>query len=158
MSHLHRVTVRFLLEEDGAVVTEYGMLIVIVLISLLSLAAIPRFAVANGKRQMQSAKMRVAAAAATARAAAIQKGQQVRFMIKSNRVTVIAAATDTIALISPVPLDTLYKVKTSVADSLVVNFTSRGFAALDGAQTITLTRSGIPTDSVVITKTGMVQQ
>lgn len=141
------------------------MLIVIVMISLLSIVAIPRFAVANGKRHMQSAKMRVAAAAATARAAAIQKGQQVRFMIKSNRVTVIAITPpkDTITLISPVPLDTLYNVRASWSgslptDSVVVNFSSRGFAALDGAQTITLKRNGVPTDSVVITKTGMVQQ
>jgi type II secretory pathway pseudopilin PulG len=131
----------------------------IVMISLLSLVVVPRFAVANGKRHMQSAKMRVAAAAATARAAAIQKGQQVRFMIKSNRVTVIAAAKDTITLISPVPLDTLYKVTASgFTDSLVVNFSARGFAALDAGTTITLKRPGVPTDSVVITKTGMVQQ
>ncbi len=135
------------------------ILIVIVMISVLSIVAIPRFAVANGRRHMQSAKMRVAAAAATARAAAIQKGQPVRFMIKSNRVTVIAAAKDTITLISPVPLDTLYKVTaTGFTDSLVVNFSSRGFAALDNATTITLKRPGVPTDSVVITKTGMVQQ
>jgi len=137
---------------------------VIVMISVLSIVAIPRFAVANGRRHMQSAKMRVSAAAATARAAAIQKGQQVRFMIKNNRVTVIAASTDTVTLISPVPLDTLYKVQASgssftpTSDSLVVNFSSRGFAALDNATTITLKRNGIPTDSVVITKTGMVQQ
>ena len=131
----------------------------IVMISLMSIVAIPRFAVANGRRHMQSAKMRVAAAAATARAAAIQKGQPVRFMIKSNRVTVIAAAKDTIVLISPVPLDTLYKVTASgFTDSLVVNFSSRGFATLDGATTITLKRPGGPPDSVVITTTGMVQQ
>jgi prepilin-type N-terminal cleavage/methylation domain-containing protein len=136
------------------------MLIVIVMISLLSIVAIPRFAVANGKRHMQSAKMRVAAAAATARAAAIQKGMPVRFMIKSNRVTVIAAAKDTITLISPVPLDTLYgvRVTSGITDSLVVNFSSRGFAALDAGTTIMLKRNGVPADSVVITKTGMVQQ
>ena len=136
------------------------MLIVIVMISLLSIVAIPRFAVANGKRHMQSAKMRVAAAAATARAAAIQKGMPVRFMIKNNRVTVIAAAKDTITLISPVPLDTLYgvRVTSGITDSLVVNFSSRGFAALDGGTTIMLKRNGVPADSVVITKTGMVQQ
>ena len=38
MSQLHRVAVRFLLEEDGAVVTEYGMLIVIM---VLGLAGVP---------------------------------------------------------------------------------------------------------------------
>jgi len=111
---------------------------------------------------MQSAKMRVAAAAATARAAAIQKGQQVRFMIKSNRVTVVVITPpkDTVKLISPVPLDTLYDVKaTGFTDSLVVNFSARGFAlGFDNSTVITLTRSGVPTDSVVLTRTGMVQQ
>ena len=34
MSQLHRVAVRFLLDEDGAVVTEYGMLIVIMVLGL----------------------------------------------------------------------------------------------------------------------------
>jgi len=138
------------------------ILIVIVMISVLSIVAIPRFAVANGKRQMQSAKMRVATAAATARAAAIQKGQQVRFMIKSNRVTVVVITPpkDTVKLISPVPLDTLYNVKaTGFTDSLVVNFSARGFAlGFDNSTVITLTRSGVPTDSVVLTRTGMVQQ
>ena len=138
------------------------ILIVIVLISLLSLAAIPRFAIANGRRHMQSAKMRVAAAAATARAAAIQKGQQVRFMIKSNRVTVVVITPpkDTVKLTPAIPLDTLYNVKaTGFIDSLVVNFSARGFAlGFDNSTVITLTRSGVPTDSVVLTRTGMVQQ
>jgi prepilin-type N-terminal cleavage/methylation domain-containing protein len=138
------------------------ILIVIVMISLLSIVAIPRFAVANGRRHMQSAKMRVAAAAATARAAAIQKGQPVRFMIKSNRVTVIAITppTDTIKLISPVPLDTLYKVTAGgFTDSLVVNYSARGFAVgFDNSTKITLKRPGVPDDSVMITRTGMVQQ
>jgi Flp pilus assembly pilin Flp len=34
MKQLHRVTMRFLLEENGAVVTEYGMLIVIMVLGL----------------------------------------------------------------------------------------------------------------------------
>jgi Flp pilus assembly pilin Flp len=34
MSQLHRVAGRFLLEENGAVVTEYGMLIVIMVLGL----------------------------------------------------------------------------------------------------------------------------
>lgn len=139
------------------------ILIVIVMISVLALVAIPRFAVANGRRHMQSAKMRVGAAAATARAAAIQKGQSVRLMIKSNRVTVIAIVPpkgDTVTLVSPVPLDTLYNVKAGgFTDSLVVNYSARGFAVnVDAAKVITLTRSGVPDDSVVITRTGMVQQ
>ena len=44
---------------------------------------------------MESASMRVAAAPSTARQAAIQKGQPVRFRIKPISVTVIAAVADT---------------------------------------------------------------
>ena len=40
------------------------MLIVIVMISVLALVAIPRFATGNAKRHMESARMRVAAAIA----------------------------------------------------------------------------------------------
>ena len=136
------------------------MLIVIVMIAVLALVAVPRFALGNGRRNLEAARMRVAAGIATARQAAIQKGQPVRFMIKSNRVTVIAAAKDTVTLMSPAPLDTLYGVRAGgFNDSLVVNFSARGFAVgFDAATKITLQRSGVPDDSVVITKTGMVQR
>jgi len=136
------------------------ILIVIVMISVLALVAVPRFALANGKRHMESARMRVAAGIATARQAAIQKGQPVRFMIKNNRVTVIAEAKDTLTLMSPVPLDTLYDIRAGgFTDSLVVKFSSRGFAVgLSNAVTVTLRRNGVPDDSVVITRTGMVRR
>ena len=133
------------------------ILIVIVMISLLSLVAIPRFASANGKRHMESARMRIAAALATARQAAIQKGEPVHFVIKANRVRVrrLAGTTD---LISPVPLDTLYKVTvTNVTDSLGIDFSARGFSTNGGA-VIRLRRSGVPDDSVLVSKTGMVQR
>ena len=134
------------------------ILIVIVMISLLALVAIPRFALANGKRHMESARMRIAAGLATARAAAIQKGESVRFQIQANRVTVrrVAGTTD---LISPVPLDTLYKVTVSgVTSPFNVDFTARG-CAKDGARTaIILSRPGVANDSVVVTVTGMVQR
>jgi prepilin-type N-terminal cleavage/methylation domain-containing protein len=132
------------------------ILIVIVMISLLALVAIPRFATANGKRHMESARMRVAAALATARQAAIQKGQTVQFRITSNRVTVRAAGPDATNLVSPVPLDTLYKVYVDSDYSL--DFTARGFMIPSAAQTITLTRSDVATDYVKVSKTGMVQR
>ena len=135
------------------------ILIVIVLISVLALVAIPRFATANGKRHVESARMRVAAAVATARQAAIQKGQTVQFKIAGNRVTVKRTGTDTTNLVSPVPLDTLYKVAVSnVSDPFIIDFSARGFASLSGTATIRLGRTGVATDSVVILKTGMVQR
>jgi prepilin-type N-terminal cleavage/methylation domain-containing protein len=136
------------------------LLIVIVMISLLALVAVPRFATANGRRHMESARMRVAAGVATARAAAIQKGQNVTFRISAHRATVfMVTGPDTLFLMSPVPLDTLYRVRAGgFVDPLLVDFSSRGFANLDNAVTISLQRTGVPNDSVVVTKTGMVQR
>jgi len=135
------------------------ILIVIVMVSLLALVAIPRFATANGKRQMESARMRVSAALATARAAAIQKGYPVRFQMSSNRVTVKRDTTGATNIISPVPLDTLYKVSATAVgftDPFDVVFSGRGFSNVGSTATIRLSRSGVPDDSVVISKTGMV--
>jgi prepilin-type N-terminal cleavage/methylation domain-containing protein len=132
------------------------ILIVIVMISLLALLAIPRFATANGKRHMESARMRIAAAIATARAAAIQKGEIVTFKIENDSVTV-KAGSDATDLVSPVPIKTLYSVSTNGSD-YTISFTSRGFATLGAKTVINLTRPGVPGDSVVIRKTGMVQR
>jgi prepilin-type N-terminal cleavage/methylation domain-containing protein len=133
------------------------ILIVIVMISLLALFAIPRFATANSKRHMESARMRVAAALATARAAAIQKGQTVQFKIATNRVTVkVKGTSDTTDLVSPIPLRTLYSVQTD--GDYTIDFTARGFAILGSRTPIKLSRPGLPDDSVVVTKTGMVQR
>ena len=135
------------------------ILIVVVLISLLALVAIPRFASASGKRNVESARMRVAAGLATARAAAIQKGETVRFRIAANRVTVrrLAGTTD---LMSPVPLDTLYKVTVgNVSDPFNVDFSARGFGSHSAASTtIRFSRPGVPDDSVMVTSTGMVMR
>ena len=68
----HRLT-----RHDRPGFTLPEMLIVIVMISVLALFAVPRFTSANGKRHMESARMRIAAALVTARQAAIQKGETV---------------------------------------------------------------------------------
>jgi prepilin-type N-terminal cleavage/methylation domain-containing protein len=135
------------------------ILIVIVLISVLALVAIPRFATANGKRHMESARMRVAAALATARAAAIQKSYPVVFQIDQNRVTVKRDTTGATNIISPVPLDTLYKVKVSgYTNPLIIKFTARGFATYGSRLAIILSRPGVADDSVVVMPTGMVMR
>ena len=131
------------------------ILIVVVIISVLALAIIPRFASTTGKRHMESSRMRIAAGLATARQAAIQRGQTVTFQIAANRVRVIGAPPDT-NLMSPVPLDTLYRVRTGADVS--IQFSSRGFANLMTPEKIVLKRNGLADDSVVVTKTGMVQR
>ena len=131
------------------------ILIVIVIISMVALVAIPRVSSTTGKRHMESSRMRIAAGLATARQAAIQRGQTVTFQIAAHRVRVIGAAPDT-NLMSPVPLDTLYRVRTG--GNVSIEFSSRGFANLVGPEKIILKRAGLADDSIVVTKTGMVQR
>ncbi|MDF2776194.1 MAG: hypothetical protein K0S86_5695 [Geminicoccaceae bacterium] len=132
------------------------MLIVIVMISVLALLAVPRFTAANGRRHMESARMRIAAALATARQAAIQKGESVEFKISQNRVTVYTVKAPADTLISPAPLDTLYKVE---ADDRTVTFSARGFANLPNPENyIVLSRSGVADDTVTVSRIGMVKQ
>ena len=135
------------------------ILIVIVMISLISLVAIPRFATGNGRRNMESARMRTAAALSTARQAAITKGQPVRFTLVSDSVIVkLQATTDTSNILSPIPLYTLYKVHAVTSDPLTIDFNSRGFASSGNRTVIRLTRDGVADDSIVIRSTGMVQR
>jgi type II secretion system protein H len=137
------------------------ILIVIVMISLIALVAVPRFSTGNGRRNMESARMRTAAALSTARQAAITKGQPVVFSLWSDSVVVrLKATTDASNILSPVPLYTLYKVHAVVTnvDSLAIEFNARGFANSGDRRVIQLTRSGVADDSIVIRSTGMVQR
>ena len=77
-------------------------------------------------------------------------------MVKYNRVTVVESGVN---LMSPVPLDTLYKVRVpSVTDSLVIDYNARGFASVGTTKTIRLSRSGVADDSLTVLSTGMVQR
>jgi prepilin-type N-terminal cleavage/methylation domain-containing protein len=136
------------------------ILIVIVMISLIALVAVPRFSTGNGRRNMESARMRTAAALSTARQAAITKGQPVVFSLWSDSVVVrLKATTDASNILSPVPLYTLYKVHAVTnPDSLAIEFNARGFANSGNRMVIQLTRSGVADDSIVIRSTGMVQR
>jgi type II secretion system protein H len=137
------------------------ILIVIVMISVLALVAIPRFSTASNKRHVESARMRVAAALSTARQAAIQKGEPVQFRLKLHQVRVFTASDTTRNLLSPVPLDTLYNVTTTVdgvTGEFNVLFNARGFANVPATRIIRLTRTGVPNDSVMVLTTGRVQR
>jgi prepilin-type N-terminal cleavage/methylation domain-containing protein len=147
---------RHLTRHDRPGFTLPEILIVIVIISVLALVAIPRFATASSKRHLESARMRVMAALATARQAAIQKGTSVTFTLSNtNTVRVKQTSGDTTNLVSPVPLNTLYKV---TADGPVsIEFNSRGFAT-SGSARIILERAGVGKDTLTVSKTGMVMR
>ena len=132
------------------------ILIVIVIISVLALLAIPRFSTASSKRHLESARMRVMAALVTARQAAIQKGTSVTFTLdNTHTVRVQQTSGDPTNLVSPVPLNTLYKVTAKTTAS--IEFNSRGFST-SGNTPIILTRDGVGTDTLTVSKTGMVMR
>lgn len=133
------------------------VLVVIVMISLMSLVAAPRFARGNASRQLESARLRFVTALATARQAAIQKGTGATVTVSSNRLTVTAGGQ---SLISPVPLDTLYEVSISPANA-AITFSGRGFVSsgISGvSQRFILSRSRATPDTVTISRTGMIRQ
>lgn len=139
------------------------MLIIVVMISLIALIGLPKFARTNAVRYREAARQRITAALATARQAAIQKGASAEFRLVRNSFIVRSSRGDTI--IRPMPLDTLFRVRAIAAppaapDSVSIVFNSRGITtSISGdAQIIRLTRDGAPLDSVVVTKWGMVQR
>ena len=145
------------------------MLIVIVMISLIALIGLPKFARTNAVRYREAARQRITAGLATARQAAIQKGKSAEFRLVRNSFIVrscpascASSIGDTI--IRPMPLDSLFRVRaiavSGTPDSLSIVFNSRGITTSISAdaQIIRLTRDGAPLDSVVVTKWGMVQR
>jgi prepilin-type N-terminal cleavage/methylation domain-containing protein len=148
---------RHLTRRDRSGFTLPEILIVIVIVSVLALVAIPRFSTASSKRHLESARMRVMAALATARQAAIQKGTSVTFTLDNTyTVRVRQTSGDTTNLVSPVPLNTLYKV--TADGSYSIEFTSRGFTTLSGNLPIVLTRADVGSETLTVSKTGMVMR
>jgi prepilin-type N-terminal cleavage/methylation domain-containing protein len=106
------------------------MMMVIVIISLLTLFAVPKFGVLQERSRLQSARQEIEAALVTARAAAIQKGRIAKLHIGNNRlsVTVIPVGGGPEMTVLPVmPLDSVFGISMTVTDT-VVTFDVRGFA------------------------------
>jgi prepilin-type N-terminal cleavage/methylation domain-containing protein len=136
------------------------IMIVVAVAGILMAVAIPRFAEFNNRRQIRSAKLRLATALATARQGAIQRGMPMRFHVHSSRIRVTRGTTSTVVgLVAPV--DSLYKVNITVSPSWAdhFDFDSRGFAqGLGGRVKYRLTRPGAPADSICISRMGMIQR
>jgi prepilin-type N-terminal cleavage/methylation domain-containing protein len=148
---------RHLTRHDRSGFTLPEILIVIVIISVLALVAIPRFSTASSKRHLESARMRVMAALVTARQAAIQKGTSVTFTLdNTHTVRVKQTSGDTTNLVSPVPLNTLYKV--TADGSVSIEFNSRGFSTSGTSTRMILERVGVGKDTLTVSKTGMVMR
>ena len=147
------------------------LLTVIAIMGILTAVAVPRIKSFRAGNNMRSAQSQVASSLATARAAAVQKGNQGRFIVRGTRVavevkadtsrTVGVSQTATLVLLSNIPLDDRYGVTLSVrqaADSEVF-FDARGFGRTGSGALATYILSGSGrTDSVCVSSIGLIMK
>ena len=115
----------------GYTVTE--MLIVVSIMALMATFALPKFRGLAERNRLTSAREELAAAIATARAAAVQKGRTATLFLTGNQmwVTVVTNNAGSTTTIVPVKsFSSLYNVSVSPKDAALtsITFDMRGFA------------------------------
>ena len=115
----------------GYTVTE--MLIVVSIMALMATFALPKFRGLAERNRLTSAREELAAAIATARAAAVQKGRTATLVLTGNQmwVTVVTNNAGSTTTIVPVKsFSSLYNVSVSPKDAALtsITFDMRGFA------------------------------
>ena len=142
----------------GYTLTE--MLIVVSVVGLLTLFSLPKFSGLVERNKLTAAREELAAAIATARAAAVQKGRTATLFLSGNQmwVTVVTNNAGSTTTIVPVKsFSTLYNVSVSPKDPALtsVTFDMRGFANPRLSQTgIFRMVRGTKKDSLCITTAG----
>jgi len=136
------------------------MLIVVVIFGLLSLVSLPKFNTLRERNRLTAARQELAAAFATARAAAIQKGSTAAVVLNNGSLTVSvvrAGGGGSTTLIGPKPLNTLYGVTVTMNTSAdtAVTYDMRGYTRMASRRIVRiagLTRA----DSLCLTPTGQI--
>lgn len=139
----------------GYTLTE--MLIVVSVVGLLTLVSLPRFSGLVERNKLTAAREELAAAIATARAAAVQKGRTSTLFLSGNQmwVTVVTSNAGATSTVVPVrSFSSLYNVSVTASDPSIT-FDMRGFAKLAGSGKFTITK-GTRRDSICITAAGQI--
>lgn len=142
------------------------LMVVISIIGILTLMAMPKIRSFRSGNNLRSAKAQVASSLATARAAAIQKGRDARFIVQGNN---LAVAVDTgsasgfqgYVVLSNVPLADRYSASISLtnAGDSIVTYDSRGFGSTgSGAQAKYILRVQNMVDSVCVSQLGLINK
>lgn len=147
------------MRHDEAGFTLIELLIAIVICGVLAMVAVPRIASARDSANLVSAREQVSASIATARAAAIQKGEPVtiRFTAAGPSAVIRGRTGNDVRLVAPVDLRALYGVTVDAGvDS--IRFDSRGLATpkLRGMAVFRLTGTGGGVDSVCVGVLGQI--
>jgi len=136
------------------------MLIVVVVLGGLALFSLPKFNGLVERNNITAARQEIAAAVATARAAAIQKGSTATVSLNGGLLTVTvvnAGGGGSTTLVGPKPLNTTYGVTitTNAAADTAMTFDLRGFARL-GSTGIVRIAGTSRRDSLCLTTAGQI--
>jgi type II secretory pathway pseudopilin PulG len=136
--------------------TVIELVIVCVLVGGLTLMTMPRIGTMRDTYGVQAAKQQLAAALATARTAAVQKGRLARFRANGNVFSAVVdtSSSDSIYVIRPKNLGTEFGVtlELRVPGDSVLRFDSRGFRTTPrtAATQVYVLRRGASRDSVCL--------
>lgn len=131
------------------------LLMVFVIFGLVFAFAMPRFVSIRTRYNVHSARDRIAATLATARAAAIRNGRTATFRRSGNAILVTSSNGVTVdTVVRPADLNGEFGV-TLTATSDAVGFNPRGFSTLTATQKFVVTYAGA-SDSVCISPRGIV--
>jgi prepilin-type N-terminal cleavage/methylation domain-containing protein len=143
--------------RPGYTLTE--MLVVVVMVGALTLITLPKFSGLVERNQLSAAREEIAAAIATARAAAVQKGRTatIRFSGNTMWVTVVNSGSGTSSTIVPAKsFASLYKVSVAATDTMIT-YDMRGFTAPRlAAKGVFRITGASRRDSVCITTAGQI--
>jgi len=134
--------------------------IVVSIMGIIVAIGAPKLRSVRDRSNLRAARDQIAAALATARAAAVQKGTTARFRSYGNTVDVLIPSTGQVILM-PRDLHDLYNATVSlgVAGDAQINYDTRGFATVsNGTSAVySVTVNGI-TDKVCVSKLGIVKK
>ena len=135
------------------------LLIVIVLIGAISSFAIPMIRRGMEARRVSGARIAITTMNAKARALAVQRSRQVRFVVTGNEIRLLSLhpVTGAVTVVEQRNLNTVYGVSVaSTRDTLY--YDPRGIGLQNSSTTMVVARPGGFADTVVITSLGGIQQ
>lgn len=143
--------------RQGYTLTE--MLIVVVMVGMLTMITLPKFSGLVERNRLSAAREEIAAAIATARAAAVQKGRTATLRFSGNQMWVTVVTSNAGATTTVVPVKsfmTLYNVSVAATDT-TITYDMRGFVTPRlGSTGIFRIVGGSRRDSVCITTAGQI--
>jgi Tfp pilus assembly protein FimT len=107
------------------------MLIVVVMVGLLTMFAIPKFAVVAERNKLTAAREEITSAIATARAAAVQKGRTATLWFSGNTMWVTVVTSNSGSTMTVVPVKSFMTVygASVAAPASAITFDMRGFVS-----------------------------